>query len=228
MKAFPNVIQPPFSEVMNRDHANKGSWATKIFKNSNPLVLELGCGKGEYTVGLAMQYPGKNFLGVDIKGARIWTGAREAIEKGLGNVAFLRTRIEMIGSFFAPQEVSEIWLTFPDPQLKIRRNKKRLTASRFLNAYHQFLQPTGYIHLKTDSRELYFYTLELLKINNVEPIIATEDLHGQLPHHEAASITTFYEKQFLSKGMKICYLCFVPGSVTTFQELTHEKGRSIF
>jgi len=208
MGRFPHVVQPPFEEVFQRDHSLKGKWNTRFFPVSQPLVLELGCGKGEYTVGLAKKYPDKNFLGVDIKGARMWKGAKNALEAGMSNVGFLRTRIEFITSFFAPGEVSEIWLTFPDPQLKRRRNKKRLTTPRFLNAYRRMVRPGAIIHLKTDSRPLYTYTLELLKHNRLEPLLATDDLYGSGLADDILSIRTFYETRFLEKGLPIHYLKF--------------------
>lgn len=208
MGRFPHVVQPPFEEVFQRNHPLKGKWNTRFFSISQPLVLELGCGKGEYTVGLAKKYPDKNFLGVDIKGARMWRGAKYSLEAGMSNVGFLRTRIEFITSFFAPGEVSEIWLTFPDPQLKRRRNKKRLTAPRFLNAYRRMIRPGAIIHLKTDSRPLYTYTLELLKRNRLEPILATHDLYGSGLADDILSIRTFYETRFLEQGLPIHYLRF--------------------
>ena len=165
LNTFSNVFQPSIDEVFGKDYRLKGKWAAGHFKNTNPVILELGCGKGEYTVGLAGLFPGQNFIGIDIKGARIWAGARQAIREKIPNVAFIRTRVEFITSVFGRDEVDEIWLTFPDPQLKTKRNKKRLTASKFLNSYREFLKDGGIVHLKTDNSVLYNYTLELVKNN---------------------------------------------------------------
>ena len=155
MEVLGHVIQPPFDDIFKKDHPLKGKWNPEIFENNNPIVLELGCGKGEYSVGMARAFPNKNFIGVDIKGARMWKGATESHEKGIRNVAFLRTRIELIESFFDKDEVSEIWITFPDPQLKNARAKKRLPGPVFLNKYRSFLVNNGIIHLKTDNDILY-------------------------------------------------------------------------
>ena len=165
---FTNVIQPDIKEVFRKDYPIRGNWHSQFFKNTNPIVLELGCGKGEYTTGLAARFPDKNFIGIDIKGARIWKGASEALEKGLANAGFLRTRIEHISSCFGPDEVSEIWITFPDPQEKRDRSTKRLTSSLFLPVYKKFLKPSGIIHLKTDNEILYKYTCRLCQFNNLE------------------------------------------------------------
>lgn len=208
MGRFDHVLQPAFDEIYHKDHPLKGNWNADFFSRPRPLVLELGCGKGEYTVGLAEKYPEKNFLGIDIKGARMWRGAKTAEEKGLDNVGFLRTRIEFIGSFFGTNEVSEIWITFPDPQLKRRRNKKRLTAATFLNAYNQFLVPGGKIHLKTDNPVLYEYTLDLIRHNGLQAGVATDDLYHSGMADEILAIRTHYEKQFLARGMPIHYLRF--------------------
>ncbi len=208
MKSFRNVFQPAFEEVFGKDHKLKNNWGGIHFRNKNPLILELGCGKGEYTVGLAQLFPGKNFIGVDIKGARIWTGARQAQLEKISNVAFIRTRIEFINSFFGEDEVDEIWLTFPDPQLKKRRNKKRLTTAGFLNLYRDFLKDGGIIHLKTDNKVLYNYTLGLLEQNEITPLIATGDLYGSKQADLVFGIRTFYEDQFIEEGLKIHYLKF--------------------
>ena len=214
MKTFDNVFQPAFEEVFKRDFKLKGTWATRHFNNGHPIILELGCGKGEYTIGLAERFPEINFIGLDIKGARIWTGARKAYLERIPNVAFIRTRIEFVESFFGPDEVSEIWLTFPDPQLKKRRNKKRLTAARYLNSYRKFLKDEGLIHLKTDNPVLYGYTLELARYNGLRVEHATEDLYRSDNPGLVYSIQTFYEKQFIADGLKIHYLQF---------RLSHEK-----
>ena len=161
-KTFANVIQPSRDELLQNNFPYKGRWNELYFKNNHPIVLELGCGKGEYSVGLAQQNPHKNFIGIDIKGARFWRGAKTAITQQINNVAFLRTQIELIQQCFAPNEVSEIWITFPDPQIKYKRTKHRLTNATFLNHYAQILKPEGYIHLKTDSEFMHGYTLGLL------------------------------------------------------------------
>jgi tRNA (guanine-N7-)-methyltransferase len=213
METFSNVIQPGFEEVFRKDFHLKGLWNHRWFRNGNPVVLELGCGKGEYTVGLARRFPGKNFMGVDIKGSRMWKGACTALQEKLGNAMFLRTHIELINSFFGPGEVDEIWLMFPDPQLKKKR--KRLTSSRFLNNYTRFLKNNGKIHLKTDNDVLYRYTLDLATFNGFRIRFQTDDLYNSGFSNDILDIKTFYEQQFLDKGMKINYLCF---------ELPHEKA----
>mgnify|MGYP006302084811 CR=1 FL=1 len=215
MKSFHRVFQPAFEEVFHNDYPLKGTWSEEVFSNGHSLTLELGCGKGEYTVNLAARFPERNFIGIDIKGARIWRGAKTANEQSLLNVAFLRTRIEMITSFFRQDEVDEIWITFPDPQEKKRRRKKRLTGPRFLNLYRQFLKDNGLVHLKTDNRLLYQYTLELARHNNLDIIQHTDDLYGSGMADEILSIRTFYESQFLEEGKKIHYLSFrLPREVT--------------
>lgn len=208
LKHLESVIQPDFEEVYQREYHLKGQWKNTVFNNENPLVLELGCGKGEYTVGLARLYPEKNFLGIDIKGARIWRGAKTAEEDGLGNVAFLRTRIDFINSFFAAGEVDEIWVTFPDPQEKKRRRKKRLTGATFLNYYRQFIKDGAFINLKTDNSGLYKYTRELVKFNKLEIDWCTDDLYQTGRTDETVSIQTYYEKRFRAEGMKINYIRF--------------------
>ena len=177
MADYPNVIVPGFDEVFRADFRLKGRWADEVFGNRHPLVLELGCGKGEYTVALARKYPAKNFIGVDIKGARMWVGATDALQNNLTNVAFLRTRIEFIRSCFAPGEVSEIWLTFPDPQPQQSRENKRLTSPRFLQSYREIMQPEGIVHLKTDSQSLFEYTCEVVESNNLQILACTDDLY---------------------------------------------------
>jgi tRNA (guanine-N7-)-methyltransferase len=208
LEKFERVFQPPFEEVFGKDFYLKGVWKKEVFHNENPLVLELGCGKGEYTVGLARRDPGRNFMGLDIKGARIWKGARQADEEGLSNVAFLRTRIDFITSFFSRDEVDEIWITFPDPQEKKRRNKKRLTGARFLNLYRLLLRDQGIIHLKTDNEALYLSTLELIRHNGLTLEEHTDDLHSEQWRHEAVLIQTYYESRFLTEGSKIRYIRF--------------------
>jgi len=211
---FPNLIQPAFDEVFRTDHSLKGQWCKSFFKNEKPIVLELGCGKGEYTVGLAKMFPEKNFIGIDIKGARLWRGAKTAHEQGMPNVAFIRTRIDHIASFFGVDEVSEIWITFPDPQLKRINSMKRLTSSLFLERYKTFLKPQGLIHLKTDSMPLHRYTRSLTELNELKVHHSTEDLYGTMKEDPILAIKTFYEAQFLDKGMPITYICF---------ELSNEK-----
>lgn len=208
MATFGHVVQASYGEVAGSDHPLKGRWADHFFGNQLPLVVELGCGKGEYSVGLAERFPEKNFLGVDIKGARMWKGATDALEKGLTNVGFLRTRIEQIGSFFAPGEVSEIWITFPDPQAKRNRAKKRLTSAGFLNRYRAFLKPDGVVHLKTDSRLLYDFTRRVIALNGLMSLEDTDNLYGSGRADEILSIRTHYETLFMDKGFSIKYLQF--------------------
>jgi tRNA (guanine-N7-)-methyltransferase len=206
METFPNVLQPPFNEVFNKNFYLKGRWGTDFFRNEQALTLELGCGKGEYTVGLATLYPACNFIGVDIKGARIWKGAKAAIDAKLNNAAFLRTRIDFINSFFAESEVQEIWITFPDPQPK--KSKKRLTSSLFLTRYRKFLRPGGYVNLKTDNAALFNYTLKLAHFNNLPVDFATNDLYSSGYDSEILSIQTFYEAMWIKAGLKIHYIRF--------------------
>lgn len=202
------MIEPSFEEAFRQDHPLKGKWRSDWFGNDNPIILELGCGKGEYTVGLAGNYPDRNFIGIDIKGARMWRGAKESHQRKMPNATFLRTRIEFTASFFAPGEVDEIWITFPDPQPKRKREKKRLPAPFFLNLYRQFLKDNGIIHLKTDSRELYDYTLSVVHANRLEVIASVTDLCVQMPDDPMLSIRTFYEEIFLKQGVPITYLSF--------------------
>jgi len=208
LESLERVIQPPFEEVFGKDYYLKGRWSGEVFGNDHPLILELGCGKGEYTVSLARRNPQNNYMGLDIKGARIWTGAKSAHSEGLANVAFLRTRIDFINSFFAAGEIDEIWITFPDPQSKRARNKKRLSGALFLNRYRAFLKDEGRIHMKTDNLQLYTDTLELIRYNHLLLEQYSEDLYGEDWKNEAVTIQTYYEKGFLSEGMKIKYLCF--------------------
>lgn len=207
-ETFANLFQPSFQEVFRTDFHMKGEWKPRYFNNNNPIVLELGCGKGEYTVGLAGIFPDKNFIGIDIKGARIWRGAKTALEQNMSNVAFIRTRIEHITSFFRNNEVDEIWITFPDPQPRAVKAKKRLSSSRFLGYYSQFLKPGGIIHLKTDNLPLHCYTKALVKQNNLEVLLETEDLYREVADDPILGIKTFYEQQFLEQGMPITYLKF--------------------
>jgi tRNA (guanine-N7-)-methyltransferase len=206
MRGFENVIEAPYRQLQNEDFYLKGNWATRVFGNQNPTILELGCGKGEYTVQLGEKYTGTNFIGVDIKGARLFTGAKQAIQKGLKNAAFLRTNIEAIDHFFAPGEVAEIWLTFPDPQMK--KTSRRLTSSFFLERYRRILQPNGIIHLKTDSNFQFTYTSTVAHVNNFEILAETSDLYESVYLNELLHIKTFYEKQWLDRGIKIKYIAF--------------------
>ena len=201
----------------------KGRWNREVFGNDHALVLELGCGKGEYTVGMARLYPDKNFMGLDIKGARLWAGAKAAHEEDLLNVAFLRTRIDFVYSFFARDEVDEIWLTFPDPQEKKKRRKKRLPGAQFLNVYRKFLKDEGRIHLKTDNLQLYLDTLELLRYNKMKVECESTDLYSEGWKDERVSIQTYYEKGFLAEGKKINYLCFRLPAGKEIRESPHES-----
>ncbi len=227
LETFPSVIQPELGEVLNNDYRLKGRWRSDFFRNSNPLVLELGCGKGEYTIGLAQMFSGKNIIGVDIKGSRIWRGAKTAFENQLNNVGFIRTRIEFITSFFDTDEVDEIWLTFPDPQLKRSRYKKRLTGTLFLNAYKTFLRKGASIHLKTDNLELHRFTCDVLAFNNIIPEFATEDLYSCELNNEALKIQTSYEKQFLDQGQRITYLKFQLPPEDPVKELPNNVGHGV-
>jgi len=208
LNTFDRVIQPPLEEVFRSDYSLKGKWCRELFQNDRPLVLELGCGKGEYTVGLARMKPLINFMGLDVKGARIWTGARTALDEGLENVAFIRTRIDFITSFFARNEVDELWITFPDPQEKLRRKKKRLSGAVFLNKYRLFLKDGGLVHLKTDNRSLYEETLVLISYNKLQVERKSDDIYREDWSDETVSIQTYYEKGFLDEGLPIHYLCF--------------------
>lgn len=205
---FSNVIQPSRETVTTGTFEHKGKWQV-YFKNENPIVLELGCGKGEYSVYLAEKYPEKNFIGIDIKGARFWAGAKDALEKELPNVAFLRTQIELLNFIFNENEVNEIWITFPDPQIKFKRTKHRLTNPSFLTLYKKLLKPDGFVHLKTDSEYLHGYTLGLLEGIGILPLYAHHDIYGN-PHapEEATAIQTHYEQLFLKTGKAITYLKF--------------------
>lgn len=210
METFENVFQYPHSVIEQVPFEMKGHWRDQYFKNNHPIVLELGCGKGEYTVGLAKLFPHINFIGVDIKGARMWTGAKQAIEQGLANVAFLRTNIELIDRFFGQDEVQEIWLTFSDPQMKNVR--KRLTSTYFMNRYRCFLVDGGLIHLKTDSNFLFTYTHAMVENNQLPIVQSTEDLYHTTDMDEATkqilSIQTYYESMWIARGLNIKYLKF--------------------
>lgn len=210
MERYENVFQYPYSVIDNVPFEMKGRWREQYFKNDNPIVLELGCGRGEYTVWLARMFPNVNFIGVDIKGARMWTGATEAINEGLGNVAFLRTNIEIIDRFFAEDEVQEIWLTFSDPQMKNPR--KRLSSTFFMQRYRRFLTDGGTIHLKTDSNFLFTYTTYMVERNRLPVLFRTEDLYntdGLDPQTSTIlGIQTYYESQWIERGLNIKYMKF--------------------
>lgn len=207
MAEFSNVFQPTFEELKT-GFSIKGKWKSDIFKNNYPLVLELGCGKGEYSVGLARKYPNKNFLGIDVKGSRMWKGASDALNERMFNVAFLRTRIEFIEYCFAENEVDEIWITFPDPQIKKKRAKNRLTHPKFLQLYSNILQDNGLIHLKTDSQFLHGYTLGIIQGHQHFLEDAEHDIYNAVLERENMDIKTHYEKLFLEKNMPISYLRF--------------------
>ena len=208
MKRFDNVIEPSFDEIFQKDHQYKGRWHRQVFGNDNPIVLELGCGKGEYTVSLARHYPGYNFLGIDIKGARMWKGAKAALQEGLANAKFLRTRIDFIRSFFDTGEISEIWITFPDPQPK--KTQKRLVSTRFLTHYQHFLRDRAPVHLKTDNPEVYHYAARIARANNLEILREVDDVHQSKDEdlEMVRNIQTFYEKRYIEENRKIKYLAF--------------------
>ncbi|XOD67762.1 MAG: tRNA (guanosine(46)-N7)-methyltransferase TrmB [Flavobacteriales bacterium Tduv] len=206
-ETFSNVFQPDREEFFRF----KGSWNSEYFRNKHPIVLELGCGKGEYTLALAEAYPDKNFIGIDIKGARFWRGAKSALENRLENIAFLRTRIEWIDRLFGPEEISEIWITFPDPQIKYRRAKHRLTHPVFLRRYYSIMKPGSSVHLKTDSEFLYGYTQGVLQCGNHEILLCSYDVYRtdmvRFPEY-VTEVQTFYEKSFLRIGKLISYIQF--------------------
>ena len=235
-ETFRCLLQPSAVDVLDKepgskalrvkDHDIKGNWGREMFGNDHPIVLELGCGKGDYTIALALRHPEINYIGVDIKGARLWKGAKFATEQALPNVAFLRTRIEFIEAFFGPGEVSEIWLTFSDPQLRGSENS-RLSSPLFLERYRRFLRPGGVVHLKTDSRYLYEYTSAVCKVNELSVLATGTDIYGEgilfpaaadtpggassgdlLCADEVTQVQTFYEKMFLQMGLPITYLAF--------------------
>ena len=208
-EVFENVVQPTRSEIVDSTYRYKGKWKKDFFKNDHPLILELGCGKGEYTLGLAKRNPNSNFLGIDIKGARFWRGAKTAVEEDLANVGFLRTQIELVDHVFAEGEVDEIWITFPDPQIKWKRTKHRMTNPDFLDKYKKILTSKGIVHLKTDSEFMHGYTLGILEGLRHDIIYAHHDIYvnHQAPE-EVVGIQTFYEQQYLDKKKSITYLKF--------------------
>lgn len=208
-ETFTNVFQPTREEVVGDQFPLKGKWSSDFFKNDNPIVLELGCGKGEYSVGLAERFPEKNFIGIDIKGARFWRGAKTAVETGMNNVAFVRTQIELINHIFTENEVSEIWITFPDPQIKYKRTKHRMTNADFLERYKKILKPNGLMHLKTDSEFMHGYTLGLLHGLGHEVIYANHNIYkNEGAPAEVTGIQTFYESQYLEVNKPITYIKF--------------------
>ena len=207
-RTFKHYFQLSYEDAVSSGFPMKGKWNSSFFENDNPIVLELGCGKGEYSVGLARRFPGKNFIGIDVKGARLWRGLKSSFEEGLKNIAFVRTRIELIEYIFDKNEEDEIWITFPDPQIKESREKKRLTSPLFLNRYKTFLKKGGIVHLKTDALLLYDYTLDIIKKNGYELIYANEDIYNSDLNNEVVNIQTFYEQKWLSYNTPIKYLAF--------------------
>ena len=214
---FDCMIQPEFEDIFHRDHPLKGRWHEDFFHNNKPIVLELGCGKGEYTIALAQRDPDRNYIGIDIKGARMWRGAKTATEQNMKNVAFVRTRIEFINSFFGEGEISEVWITFPDPQLKTRRAKKRLTAPLFLERYAKMLSEDGVINLKTDSQHLFAYTSAVIDHFSLPCEVANDDIYGSGYADEVLSVKTAYEQMFLERGLPITYTRFSLGGQQSFE-----------
>lgn len=206
-RTFPNVFQPEFRE-MEHDYPLKMVWGRNFFKNTNPLILELGCGKGEYTLGLAKRYPKSNFIGIDNKGARIWRGAKTSQLENIRNAAFLRIKIEQVPYCFGEDEVDEIWITFPDPVPKARKSKKRLTSGKFLDVYKSILKPGGLVHLKTDNAEFFNFTLESIKEFNIQLIFCSHDIYNSGYNGDASQIQTYYEEKYLKAGIDIKYLQF--------------------
>lgn len=212
MASYPHVFEAPFSALEDAEFHLKGKWHSQFFHNNNPIVLELGCGRGEYTVGLGRIFPNKNFIGVDIKGARMWTGATESLQEGMTNVAFLRTHIEFIERFFAPGEVAEVWLTFSDPQMK--KVTKRLTSTYFLQRYRKFMVDNGLVHVKTDSNFLFTYTKYMMEANQLPVEFCTDNLYHTLLDEQdeelkrILGIQTYYEQQWLARGLNIKYIKF--------------------
>lgn len=216
---FSHVLQPAYAELIQQGFALKGKWH-ELFGNNNSITGEFGCGKGDYSIALARLYPNRNFVGIDIKGARIWRGAKTTAGEKIDNVAFLRTRIEFTPLCFGLAELSEIWITFPDPQLhRKKRIKKRLTSSRFLNYYRSILADNGIIHLKTDDNELYAYTLALIEHNKLNLIYSSENVYSDNPDDEILNIKTFYETMWLAQGKTIKYLKFRLPSNKKIEEL---------
>lgn len=208
-ETFENVFQPTREEVTSGDFPLKGKWSSDFFKNDHPIIVELGCGKGEYSVGLAERYPDKNFIGIDVKGARFWRGAKTAVDSGMNNVAFIRTQIELLDFVFAENEIDEIWITFPDPQIKYKRTKHRMTNSEFLQLYKKVLKKDGVVNLKTDSEFMHGYTLGLLHGEGHEVLYANHNVYKNEGSPEiVTAIQTFYEKQYLEINKAITYIRF--------------------
>lgn len=206
LEQFAHVFQMPGAQLRDGVQCEmKGRWH-EFFGNDNPIVLELGCGRGEYTVALGQRFPEKNYIGIDIKGARLWAGAKESLNNGMKNVAFVRTNIELLSCFFAEHEVSEIWLTFPDPQMK--KKNKRLTSTGFLTRYAQIVAPGGLIHLKSDSNFMFTYTSAVVSENNLPVVDSCDDIYAQRPDDDVLSIKTYYEQQWLARGITIKYIQF--------------------
>lgn len=207
-ETFGNLFQYNFEQLQNEGFPLKGQWNSEFFKNDHPIVLELGCGKGEYTIGLSKANPQTNFIGVDVKGARLWRGLKTARDENIQNTAFVRTHIELIEHYFGPDEVSEIWITFPDPQPRLPHVKRRLTSPAFLMRYRKFLQKDGIIHLKTDSQLLYDFTLETIENEGHTLVYNTQDLYNESGEMEVKNIHTFYEQHWLRQGLSIKYIVF--------------------
>lgn len=207
-ETFPNLFQPGYQSLIADGFEHRGKWNKDFFKNDNPIVVELGCGKGEYTVGLADRYRDKNFVGVDVKGARLWQGCKTSNVKEMNNVAFIRTKIQELSHFFGENEISEIWITFPDPQPRKSKTKKRLTSPEFLDRYRPLLKKDAVIHLKTDDLGLYKYTMEVVRQNNLKLIYSTKDLYNSDFDGDVLGIKTFYEKIWLEQGFSIKYVEF--------------------
>lgn len=203
--SFPHLFQFRYHEILPGFHL-RGHWNKNFFKNNHPIILELGCGKGEYSVGLAENYPGKNFIGIDLKGARLWRGCKTVQEKGMKNVAFIRSQVDHVEKFFGPGEISEIWITFPDPHPK--KERKRLTSPVFIERYRKIMVPGGIIHLKTDNFDFYSYTLDIVKESGLLLLFSTDDLYSSGFSEDVISIQTYYEKMWLEYRKKICYLKF--------------------
>ena len=228
METFPHMFQAPFSQLSEEGFPMKGKWNKEFFKNDNPIVLELGCGQGEYTVALAERNPNVNYIGVDIKGARMWNGVKKSFVNKMPNVAFVRTYIELIDHVFGAGEVAEIWLTFPDPQMK--KVRKRLTSTRFLEIYRNFLIPDGIVNLKTDSNFQYTYTCEVAKANGFKVIENITDIHNTADKSELLDIRTHYEQQWIERGLTIKYIRFeVPANQVIVEpdiEIEYDSYRS--
>ena len=224
---FGCMVQPEFEEIFHKDHSLKGKWHKEFFHNDNPIILELGCGRGEYTIALAERNPDKNYIGIDIKGARMWRGAKTATEREMKNVGFVRTRIEFIRSFFAEGEIAEIWITFPDPQLKTRRAKKRLTSPLFLAEYKRMIGKEGVINLKTDSKHLYAYTAAVIERLGLEAEVQNDDIYGSGYADEVLSVKTAYETKFVAMGLPITYTRFRLGECENFEHFDWEGDEAL-